>query len=44
MTRKTMPVAVAAVTASVADYASDLPGVRNVCPSPNAATRGQEVG
>jgi hypothetical protein len=43
MTRKTMPVAVAAVTASVADYASDLPGVEKICQPPSPATHGQEV-
>jgi hypothetical protein len=43
MNRKMLLFAVAAVTASIADYASDLPGVRNVCHLPSAATRGQEV-
>ena len=42
MTRKTVPVAVAADTASVADYAPDLPGVRNVCQPPSAGMRGPE--
>jgi hypothetical protein len=44
MTRKTLLVAVAAVTASVADCASDLPRIRNICQSSSAATRRQEVG
>jgi hypothetical protein len=43
MTQTTLLVAVAAITASIADYASDLAGVRNVCQLPSAATRGQEV-
>jgi hypothetical protein len=43
MTRTTLLVAVAAITASIADYASDLPGVRNVCQLPSAATRVQEL-
>jgi hypothetical protein len=44
MTRKALLVAVAAVTAPVADYASHLPRIRNVCQLPSAATRGQEGG
>ena len=43
MTRKILLVAVAAITASIADFALDLPGVQNVCEPPSAATRGQEV-
>jgi hypothetical protein len=43
MTRKTLLVAVAAVRASVVDFASDRPRVRNVCQPTSAATRGQEV-
>jgi hypothetical protein len=43
MTRKILPVAAAASTASIADFAPDRPGVRNVWQPPSAATRGQEV-
>ena len=43
MTRTTLLVAVAAITASIAHDASDLPSVRNVCQLPSAATRGQEL-
>jgi hypothetical protein len=43
MTRKTLLVAVAAIAPSIAEFAPDLPGIQNVCQSPSAASRRQEV-
>jgi hypothetical protein len=45
MTRGTLldAVALAAITASIADIAPEIPGVENVCQPPDAATCGQEV-